>query len=67
MIELSVAVITAAIVGPLSYLLGAIVERARAEDRRPPEPHEALAPVYELPTPKAILTELRGPLKGRRA
>lgn len=67
MIELYVAVVTTAIVLPLGVYLGAARERARAEDRRPPAPHEVLAPVYEFPTPKAILTELRGPLGGRRS
>lgn len=47
--------------------LGTLAERERAARRRPPAPHEALAPVYELPTPPAILTELRGRLPGRRA
>lgn len=59
MIELYVAVVTTAIILPLGMYLGAIVERARAEDRRPPAPHEALAA-------EAIVLGLRGPLPGRR-
>jgi hypothetical protein len=47
--------------------LGTLAERERAARRRPPAPHEALATVYEMPTPEAILAELRGPLPGRRA
>lgn len=42
-----VAGVTTAIVLPLGMYLGALRERARAELRRPPAPHEALARVYE--------------------
>ncbi len=45
---------------------GVLLERERA-NRQPPSPHEVLAEVYEFPTPRAILAELRGPLPGRRA
>lgn len=59
---LYVAVVTTAIVLPLGVYLGAVRERARAELRRPPAPHEALARVYELPDPREIIGVLRGPL-----
>lgn len=49
-----VAAVTTAIMLPLGAYLGAVRERARAEQRRPPAPHEVLA-------------KLRGPLPGRRA
>lgn len=62
MIEAYVAVVTTAIVLPLGVYLGAARERARAELRRPPAPHEALARVYQMPSPAEILAELRGPL-----
>jgi hypothetical protein len=62
---LYVAVVVMAGTLPIGFLLGRLYERERAELRRPPAPHEVLAPVYELPTPKAILAELRGPLRGR--
>lgn len=62
MIEAYVAVVTTAIVFPLGVYLGALRERARAELRRPPAPHEALARVYQMPAPADILAELRGPL-----
>lgn len=45
---------------------GVVLERERA-NRQPPSPHEVLAAVYEFPTPRAILAELRGPLPGRRS
>jgi len=64
-IDLYVAAVTMAGTLPIGIWLGRLLERERAERRRPPAPHEALAPVYELPTPKAILAELRGPLRGR--
>lgn len=48
----------------IGVALGALLERERAASRRPDEPHEALARVYEMPTPAAILAELRGPLPG---
>ena len=57
-----VAVVTTAIVLPLGIHLGALRERARAELRRPQAAHEALARVYELPTPREIVGVLRGPL-----
>ena len=62
---LYVAVVTAAIVLPLGVYLGALRERARAELRRPQAAHEALARVYELPTPREIVGVLRGPLPRR--
>ena len=60
-----VAVVTTAIVLPLGIHLGALRERARAELRRPQAAHEALARVYELPTPREIVGVLRGPLPPR--
>jgi hypothetical protein len=62
-IELYVAVVTTAITLPLGAYLGRLYERERAELRRPPAAHEALARVYQMPDPAAILAELRGPLK----
>ena len=59
------AVVTTAIVGPLFAYLGAARERARADLRRPQAAHEALARVYELPTPREIVGALRGPLPSR--
>ena len=58
MIEAYVAVVTTAIVLPLGAYLGAARERARAELRRPPAAHEALAA-------EAIVLGLRGPLPSR--
>lgn len=66
MIEAYVAVVTVAGSLPVGFYLGLRYAAALAELRRPPA-HEVLAEVYEFPTPKAILTELRGPLPGRRA
>ena len=60
-----VAVVTTAIMLPLGVHLGALRERARAELRRPQSAHEALARVYELPTPREIVGVLRGPLPSR--
>lgn len=57
-----VAVVTFAGTLPLGVYLGALRERARAELRRPQAAHEALARVYELPTPREIVGVLRGPL-----
>lgn len=65
MIEAYVAVVTTAIVLPLGVYLGAARERGRAELRRPPAAHEALARVYQMPAPADILAELRGPLPSR--
>ena len=62
---LYVAVVTTAFVLPLGVYLGAVRERARGELRRPPMPHEVLARVYELPTPREIVGVLRGPLPSR--
>lgn len=65
MIELSVAVVTMAGTLPVGFYLGLRYAAARAELRRPPAPHEALARVYQMPAPADILAELRGPLKGK--
>ncbi len=59
---LSVAVVTAAGAIPFGFLLGLRYAAARAELRRPPAAHEALARVYELPAPREIVGVLRGPL-----
>lgn len=67
MIFLYVAVVVMAGTLPIGFFLGRWYAEAQAELRRPKAPHEVLAPVYEFPTPKAILTELRGPLQGRRS
>lgn len=50
MIFLYVAVVTMAGSVPVGFFLGLRYAEARAE-RRPPAPHEALAPVYQLPIP----------------
>jgi hypothetical protein len=62
MIFLYVAVVTMAGALPVGFYLGRLCERERAELRRPPAPHEALALVYQMPSPAEILAELRGPL-----
>ena len=49
----------------VGFLLGLRYAAARAELRRPPAAHEALARVYQMPAPAEILAELRGPLKGK--
>ena len=67
MIYLYVAVVTLAGTLPVGFFLGRRYERAAAELRQPPPAHRVLAEVYEFPTPRAILAELRGPLPGRRA
>jgi hypothetical protein len=59
---LYVAVVVMAGTLPIGFLLGRLYERERAELRRPPAPHEALARVYQMPAPREILAELRGPL-----
>jgi hypothetical protein len=69
MIDLAlIYVAVVAMVGtlPVGFFLGLRYAAARAELRRPAPAHEALAAVYEFPTPKAILSELRGPLPGGR-
>lgn len=65
MIELYVAVVTAAGAIPFGFYLGLRYAAARAELRRPPAAHEALARVYQMPAPADILAELRGPLPSR--
>ncbi len=62
-----VAVVTTAIVFPLGAYLGTLAERERAARRGQRPAHEVLADLDALPTPEAILAELRGPLPGRRA
>jgi hypothetical protein len=57
-----VAVVVMAGTLPVGFLLGRLYERERAELRRPPAAHEALARVYQMPAPAEILAELRGPL-----
>jgi hypothetical protein len=64
-IFLYVAVVVVAGALPVGFLLGRLYERERAELRRPPAAHEALARVYRMPNPREILAELRGPLPSR--
>jgi hypothetical protein len=64
-IFLYVAVVVIAGTLPVGFYLGRLYERERAELRRPPAPHEALARVYQMPAPAEILADLRGPLPSR--
>jgi hypothetical protein len=64
-ILLSVAVVAMSGGLLVGFTMGLRYAAARADLRRPPAPHEALARVYTMPAPADILAELRGPLKGK--
>lgn len=64
-ILLSVAVVAMSGGVLVGYAMGLRYAAARAELRRPPAAHEALARVYKMPAPAEIVLELRGPLGGK--